>query len=982
MTPSLDNFDAFACNWRRRLHALYAFLQDNWVKDLFKSKDPQVVVAAAELPILNPNEFDIIVNGVVQSIAPTTAKQRLAKKNELKARGTLLMALPDKHQLKFNIHKDAKTLIEAIEKRFGGYQTYSTEHEELANLLEQVRDHCEEVAQGNDAQMLGYTGEAVFQYVLMYTCLKNHRLADCTFSFAEMVKEEASELILEEYKGWGDGEEPMLEFHLLEFTEEDINLKFLRSLPSEWKTHTLIWRNKADLEKQSLDDLFNNLKIYEAKVKGSSTSSQNIQKISFMSSNNTDNTNESISVVPSVFAASSKATVSPHPNVDSLSDAVIYSFFASQSNSPQLDNEDLKQIDPDDLEAEEELTLMAYASSGSSSSSGSDNEVAPCFKACSKAYATLQTYYDKLTVEFRKSQFDVLSYKIGLESVEARLVVYQQNENVFEENIKLLKLDVMLRDNALVELRKKFKKDEKERDDLKPTLDKFQTSSKTLKLHSHGSDNSVPKSLENDRSRLVSLNTARPVPTAVLQSIVKSPRLVQHVVNKEHSPIRRPINHKAATKNSNFNNKVTTVKVNKVNVVQGTKGNVEKASANWGNPQQALKDKGVIDSGCSRHMTGNISFLSDFKEINRGYVAFVRNPKGGKISGKGKIKTGKLDFDDVYFVKELKFNIFSVSQMCDKKNNVLFTDTECVVLSFDFKLPDENHVSLRVPRENMYNVDLKNVVPSRDLTYLFAKSTLDESNLWHRRLGHINFKTMNKHVKGNLFRGLPSKIFENNHNCVACQKGKQHRASCKSKPISSISHLIQRLHMDFFGPTFVKSLNKKSYCLVVIDDYSRFSWVFFLATKDETSEILKTFITGIENQINHKVKIIRCDNGTEFKNHDLNQFCGMKGIKREFSVARIPQQNRVAKRKNRTLIEAARTMLPDSLLPIPFWAEAVNTACVYNTRFLPSSACNLPRISGKSLPPTPPSHLKCQVGKSHQFQARLKVEIAFKQAQN
>nr|GEY84673.1 putative ribonuclease H-like domain-containing protein [Tanacetum cinerariifolium] len=150
---------------------------------------------------------------------------------------------------------------------------------------------------------------------------------------------------------------------------------------------------------------------------------------------------------------------------------------------------------------------------------------------------------------------------------------------------------------------------------------------------------------------------------------------------------------------------------------------------------------------------------------------------------------------------------------------------------------------------------------------------------------------MNKLVNGNLVRGLPLKVFENNHTCVACKKGKQHKASCKSKPVSYVSHPLQRLHMDLFGPTFVKILNKKSYCLVVTDDYSRFSLVFFLATKDETSRILKTFITGIENQINHRVKIIRSDNGTEFKNQDLNQFCGMKGIKREFSVARTPQQN-------------------------------------------------------------------------------------------
>nr|GEY83132.1 putative ribonuclease H-like domain-containing protein [Tanacetum cinerariifolium] len=341
--------------------------------------------------------------------------------------------------------------------------------------------------------------------------------------------------------------------------------------------------------------------------------------------------------------------------------------------------------------------------------------------------------------------------------------------------------------------------------------------------HPHLNRNVIPI-IVLTRSRLVSLNAARPVPIAVPQSTMKSPRPVKLVVNKAHSPIRRPINHKPAPKNSNFNKKVTTVKVNK------------------GNPQQALNYKGVIDSGCSRIMIGNISFLSDFEEIDGGYVAFGGNPKG---------------------------------------------DIECVVFSSDYKMPDENHVLLRVPRENnMYNVNLKNIVPSGDMTCLFTKATLDESNLSHRRLEHINFKTMNKLVKGNLVRGLPSKIFKINHTCVACRKGKQHKAFCKSKPVSSISQPLQRLHMDLFGPTFVKSLNKKSYCLVVTDDYSRFSWVFFLATKNETSAILKTFITSIEDQINHKVKIIRCDNGAEFKNHDLNQLCGMKGIKREFSAAR------------------------------------------------------------------------------------------------
>ncbi|GJY31879.1 putative ribonuclease H-like domain-containing protein, partial [Tanacetum coccineum] len=343
---------------------------------------------------------------------------------------------------------------------------------------------------------------------------------------------------------------------------------------------------------------------------------------------------------------------------------------------------------------------------------------------------------------------------------------------------------------------------------------------------------------------------------------------------------------------------VSTVKGNGVTAVKASAGCVWRPkmtdlnngskdnSGSWiskrGNPQQALKYKGMFDSGCSRHMTGNKALLTDYQDIDGGFVAFGGSTRGGKITGIGKIRTNKIDFEDVFFVKELKFNLFSVSQMCDKKNSVLFTETECLVLSPDFKLIDESQVLLRVPRQNnMYNFDLKNVVPSGDLTCLFAKATIDESKLWHRRLGHVNFKTMNKLVKGNLVRGLPSKTFENDHTCVACQKGKQHKASCKTKHVSSISQPLQMLHMDLFGPTSVRSINHKTYFLVVTDDFSR----------------------------------------------EMDEFCGQKGIKREYSVARTPQQNEVAERKNKTLIEAARTMLADSLLPTVFWAEAVNTAC-------------------------------------------------------
>ncbi|GJS21150.1 putative ribonuclease H-like domain-containing protein [Tanacetum coccineum] len=273
--------------------------------------------------------------------------------------------------------------------------------------------------------------------------------------------------------------------------------------------------------------------------------------------------------------------------------------------------------------------------------------------------------------------------------------------------------------------------------------------------------------------------------------------------------------------------------------------------------------------------------------------------------------------------------------MCDKKNYFLFTDTECLVLSPNFKLRDKSQILIKIPRkDNMYSFDMKNIVPKESLTCLVAKDTSDESMLWHRRLGHINFKNINKLVKDNLVRGLPTKRLENDQTYVACLKGKQHRASCKSKVLNPITKPLFMLHMDLFGLTFLSSLIHKKYYLVVTDDYSRFTWVFFLTTNDETSEILKNFIKEIENLVDKKVKIIKSDNGTEFKNKVMDDFCREKGIKMEYSVARTRQQNGMAEKRNKTLIKATRTMLADSKLPTTFWAEALNMACYVQNRVL------------------------------------------------
>ncbi|GJY96571.1 putative ribonuclease H-like domain-containing protein [Tanacetum coccineum] len=341
----------------------------------------------------------------------------------------------------------------------------------------------------------------------------------------------------------------------------------------------------------------------------------------------------------------------------------------------------------------------------------------------------------------------------------------------------------------------------------------------------------------------------------------------------------------------------------------------------WENPYSDAEDEGIFDSGCSRSMTGNMERLDDFQEFQGGKVTFGGGE--GRITGKGTIRTPTLDFENVYYVKELQqFNLFSISQICDKKNRVLFTDTDCLVLSKDFMLPDESMVVLRVPRKhNLYTINLNNLSPRGNLACLVAKASVDESVKWHRRMGHVNYKNMNRLVKGNLVRGLPPKLFKNDHTCVACCKGKQHKASYKAiTDVSSVSKPLQLLHMDLFSPTSIRSIDHKYYCLMITDDYSRFCWVFFLEHKDETYPILKDFINLVENQLNKKVKAIRCDNGTEFKNAHIIELCRSKGIKRDYSNARTPQKNRTEAVRtacyvlNRVLVTSPHNKTPYALL--------------------------------------------------------------------
>nr|GEU63286.1 copia protein [Tanacetum cinerariifolium] len=584
-----------------------------------------------------------------------------------------------------------------------------------------------------------------------------------------------------------------LEFMDVKIKQDDLNQKFLTSLATEWLMYTIVWRNRDDLDTMSLDDVYNHLKVYEPKVQ--KTSESNSQNMAFISSSDTSSGKGEVHTA-SVPTASTQVSTA----------------------STDIKYEDITQINENDIEEMDIKWNMALLS---------------------------------------------MRADRGLSQVEARLVEFKENEVKFYERIRVLERDVEIRDNKIEYLKNELEQVEKEKESLDNKLTGFRNASKDL-------DNLLGSQRSDKKKEGLGYSAVLPPPVQIYSPPKKDlswtglPEFVDDTVTDYRRPtpsIDASKCNKSKLQSSNFSvfehgestvknqprvPRVSTV-TKKIPTVDSKfltakstltanledKGKAVKALACWilrpkqitseqglnsngvlGNSQNNIDDKGYWDSGCSRYMIGNISYLSEYEPYDGGYVLFGHG--GGKITGKGIIKT-------------------------------------------DFKLNDDTNVLLRTPiQHNMYSIDLNNIVPHKNLTFLVAKALVDESMLCHRRLGHLNFKTMNKLVRNNLVKGLPSKCFENDHTCVAYLKGKQHKAACKTKLVNSVSKPLHTLHMDLFGPTSVSSLNHK--------------WV--------------------------------------------------------------------AERRNRTLIEATRTMSADAKLPVTFWAEAVNTVCYVQNRVIVNKSQN------------------------------------------
>jgi hypothetical protein len=332
---------------------------------------------------------------------------------------------------------------------------------------------------------------------------------------------------------------------------------------------------------------------------------------------------------------------------------------------------------------------------------------------------------------------------------------------------------------------------------------------------------------------------------------------------------------------------------------------------------QNKRNPWYIDSGCSKHMTGDRSKFITISDSKSGNVTFG-NDAPGKVKGKGivSLSNGKRKAQDVLLVENLKHNLLSVSQVCDQGCEVVFTSKDYKIKSVD----SGKLVAKGIRTENNVYVLKEEEQEECNL------SKYDESWLWHRRLGHLNFDHIIKLKNNGAVKDLPkiSKPYESV--CKPCQIGKLTRTQFKSKTFPSTEKPLQLVHMDLCGPSRKEGTGKENYFMLIIDDYSRLTWVAFFKEKSEALEKFKVFKALTENQTGKRLKAVRSDRGGEFSSGNFKEFCDKNGIKREYTIPKTPQQNGVVERKNRSVQQMARSMMNERNIPQTYWVEAIHTA--------------------------------------------------------
>ncbi|GJY22148.1 ribonuclease H-like domain-containing protein [Tanacetum coccineum] len=889
-------------------------------------------------------------NGVETEVPPKTAQAILARQKERKAKSIMLLAIPDEYQLRFHTIKDAKSLWAAIKSRFGG----NVESKKMQkNVLKQQFEN--------------------------FSVSDTEGLDKAYDRFQKLISQ--------------------LEVHGAAVSNEDANQKFLRALPSSWNNIALIMRNKEGIDELDIDDLYNNLKVFKADIKGSSGSSSNSHNVAFLSAKDTNSINE-------VNTANSVSTAAGHnsqgqASSSSYTDDLMFSFFANQSNSSQLD-EDLEQIDHDDLEeidlklketprnqgnrngdagyrnrdntrrtvpvetsdalvvqdnalimqdglgydwsyiAQDEPTefaLMAYTS-------GSDTEVQSCSKNCVKTYEKLQKQFDEQRQTLNKANLEIVAYQLGLESVEAQLIVHQKNEAVYEEKIAVLEFEVKDKGNAVTRLTNQLEQTLKEKEDLKAKLEQFETSSKNLNklINSqlstkdktglgygdqlNESDSEVINSVFDSRSsdgddnqtndRFKKGNEYHAVPPPLTGNYM--PPLADLSFAGLDDSVYRPTTNKTSASVSQVETSITPP----------SNTSVEMPRVESVRPSGVIIEDWVSDDDEDIFQSNDLqaTVKPSFKKIE--FTKARNEPvKSDKQAVKPRMvtqtpKVNRKDWNGKMTQKlGLGFGFTKKACFVCGSHNHLIKDCDF----HEKRMPKESvlgkgtsHRAVRPIWNNTQRINHQNkFVPTAVLT----------------RSGRIPVSTAKQHVNTathkNRVNVSKSKIntFPKSHSSI-------------KRPFYKSTVLNTRVSKEKVNTVRVNGVNTAGQTAVSTVKGNGVTVVKASTGCGNPQQALKykgMFDSGCSRHMTGNKTLL-----TDYQDIDggFVAFGGSTrggkitsiGIKKEYSVARTPQQNGVAERKNRTLIKTVRTMLANSLLPTVFWAEAVNTACYVLNRVL------------------------------------------------
>nr|GEU80297.1 hypothetical protein [Tanacetum cinerariifolium] len=785
-----------------------------------------------------PASIASVSGGAKAAIPPKTIEQKITRRNELKAKSTMLLAIPDEHLLKFHGIKDAKTLWEAIKTRF-------------QKLISQLEIHGEVILQEDaNLKLLRSLPPAWNNHTLimrnksdldtlsmddLYNNLSTneavntaHNISTASSQGQTFASTYADDVMFSFFANQSNS--PKLDNKDLEQIDtdnlEEMDLKWIghfareckaprsqgnrngdntrRVVPVETPANALVvtdgigynWSYQAEKGPTNFAlmafssssssnsdtetglgygsqlnerDLNNKSDVFES----ASDSSMNESEEYNNQANDMYKTGEGYRAVPHPYTGNFMPPI-PNLSLARLDDFVFKSAISETITFVHETKTSTSKNSKESMEKPKIVRPSALIIKDWESDSDDDCELRPLIEQNKPSHAKIN--FVKSNENTRKYVIEQHTYK------QAGNLGKSQNSRVDKRDWNGM-ITQKLRD--VFELKKKacF------------VCESLYHLIKDLIINSR----KVPVNAAKQISprAISSTSTARYVNTTANRPTENGTKPSLNVFHKSHSPIQRTFNQRTTPKNSDLKETVNTVKVNNVtiaetkavvSVVQGNKENVVNSSACWiWRPTRNVIDHISKDSGSYmlkrfnyvdlqgrlKHMIGNKSFFTNYQEIDEGFAAFRGSPKGGKISSKGKIRTGKLDFEDVYFVKELKFNLFSVSQMCDKKNIVLFTETKCLILSFDFKLLDENQVLLKVLRQNNMSLNLDLMKPFEyHITILNTldhlgkfKGKADEGFLVGYSVNSKAFRVFNfrtKRVKENLH----IKILENKSNVV------------------------------------------------------------------------------------------------------------------------------------------------------------------------------------------------------------------------